>query len=120
MDCRKRIILLLSVLVTIFLSWCNQVSEAIVAFGHVVGMTGGSETALAREAGLHFSAVAFSINYGAGLKYSILKVEKTGLEKTLPELIQLFIETLRAPFEQNCNCDQAIHYSENPKIDLFA
>ncbi|MEN8241614.1 MAG: MTAP family purine nucleoside phosphorylase [Chloroflexota bacterium] len=88
--------------------------------GHVVGMTGGTETALAREAGLHFSAVAFSINYGAGLKYSELTVDKTGLDKTLPELMQLFIEALRAPFKQTCNCDQAIHYSENPKINLFA
>lgn len=87
--------------------------------GDVVGMTGGSETALAREAGLHFAAVAFSINYGAGLKYSELTVEKTGLDKTLPELMELFVETLRTPFEPKCICDRAIHFSENPKIDLY-
>lgn len=87
--------------------------------GHVVGMTGGTEAALAREAGLHFSAVAFSINYGAGLKHSTLTVERTGLDKTLPELMQLFIETLRSPFDQICACDAAVHYSEDPKIDIF-
>ena len=85
----------------------------------VVGMTGATETALAREAGLHFAAVAFSVNYGAGLKHSVMKIEEEGLDDKLAQLIQIFIEALRSPFEQQCNCDDAIYYSEKPKIDLF-
>ena len=88
--------------------------------GDVIGMTGGTETALAREAGLHFAAVAFSVNYGAGLKHSVMKIEETGLEDRLATLMQIFIQALRRPFDQKCICDSAIHISEAPKIDLFA
>ena len=87
--------------------------------GDVVGMTGATETALAREAGLHFAAVAFSVNYGAGLKYSVMKLEEEGLDEKLAKLMAIFIEALRSPFEQQCNCDAAVMYSEMPKVDLF-
>lgn len=87
--------------------------------GDVVGMTGATETALAREAGLHFAAVAFSVNYGAGLKHSVMKIEEAGLDEKLAELITIFIDTLQAPFEQQCICDSAVMYSEKPKINLF-
>lgn len=85
----------------------------------VIGMTGGSETALAREAGLHFAAVAYSINYGAGLKDASMKIEKADLDVRLPQLMQLVLEALRKPFEPECICDHAVHYSEEPKVDLF-
>jgi 5'-methylthioadenosine phosphorylase len=35
--------------------------------GDVVGMTGVPEIPMARELGLHYAAVAYSINYAAGL-----------------------------------------------------
>jgi 5'-methylthioadenosine phosphorylase len=88
--------------------------------GEVIGMTGGTETSLAREAGLHFAAIAFSINYGAGLKHSVMTIEQEGLDVKLAKLMQIFIRALRSPFEQQCICDSAVHYSEEPKIDLFA
>ena len=87
--------------------------------GDVIGMTGGTETALAREAGLHFAAVAYSINYGAGLKHSVMTIDKTGLDEKLGQLMMLFIEALRTPFVQNCICDSAVHYSAEPQINLF-
>lgn len=87
--------------------------------GDVIGMTGGTEAALAREAGLHFAAVAYSINFGAGLKNSVMVIEEEGLDEKLNQLIKILHEALRRPFEQVCICDSAVHYSEKPKIDLF-
>jgi len=87
--------------------------------GDVIGMTGATETALAREAGLHFAAVAYSINYGAGLKNSVMTIDKSGLDEKLAQLMALFIEALRSPFEQNCICDDAILFTAEPKINLF-
>lgn len=87
--------------------------------GDVIGMTGGSEAALAREAGLHFAAVAYSINYGAGLRDTSMKIERADLDVRLPMLMRILIEALRSPFEQECICDSAVHYSEEPKINLF-
>lgn len=87
--------------------------------GDVIGMTGGTETALAREAGLHYAAVAFSINYAAGLKHRMIKVEKPGFEENILRLTSLFIEVFRGKFDQHCPCDDAVHMSEPPKINLF-
>ena len=87
--------------------------------GDVIGMTGGTETALAREAGLHYGAVAFSINYGAGLRHTEITFEKPGLDENIGKLLMLIIKSLRAPLEMDCVCAQAVRYSEDPKIDLF-
>lgn len=87
--------------------------------GDVIGMTGGTETALAREAGLHYGAVAFSINYGAGLRHTEITFEKPGLDENLTTLLMLMIETLRTGDDFKCGCDRAVRYSEDPKIDLF-
>lgn len=87
--------------------------------GDVVGMTGATEAALAREAGLHYAGVAFSINYAAGLKHSAIKFERPGLDEKLPQLMGIYIAAFRNPFEQICNCDSAVFYSEDPKINLF-
>ena len=87
--------------------------------GDVIGMTGGTETALAREAGLHYAGVAFSINYGAGLRHSEITFEKPGLDQNLGKLLMLIIEALRTSLEFDCGCDTAVLYSEDPKIDLF-
>ena len=87
--------------------------------GDVVGMTGATEAALAREAGLHFAAVGISINYGAGLRNSLITIEEDGLAEKQARLMSIFIRALRSPFEPQCNCDSAVHYSAQPKIDLF-
>jgi len=87
--------------------------------GDVIGMTGGTETALAREAGLHYAGVAFSINYAAGLKHQMITIEKPGFEENVLRLTSLIIAVFRGEFEQSCPCDSAVHMSEAPKINLF-
>jgi len=87
--------------------------------GDVVGMTGGSEVTLAREAGIHFAGVAYSVNYGAGLIDTSMKIENADLDVRLPQLIDILIESLRSPFNQKCICDTAVHFTEKPKLDLF-
>lgn len=88
--------------------------------GDVIGMTGASETTLAREAGLHFAAVAYSVNYGAGLMDSTMKIEKNGLHERLNKLLSILIQALREPFTPQCICDSAVYFSEQPKIDIFS
>lgn len=87
--------------------------------GDVVGMTGATETALAREAGLHFCAVAYSINYGAGLMSDKIKFERKGLSTKTDELIGIFISVLQSPFDQKCICDQAVKFSQDSSINPF-
>jgi 5'-methylthioadenosine phosphorylase len=87
--------------------------------GDVIGMTGGPEAALAREAGLHFAAAAYSVNYGAGLKHSVMKIEKSGLSVKLEKLVSILIEALRQPFIPQCICDSAVHYCAKPTTNLF-
>jgi purine nucleoside phosphorylase len=87
--------------------------------GDVIGMTGGTEAALAREAGLHFAGVAFSINYAAGLKHALITIEKPGFEENIRRLTALIIAVFRGDFVKNCPCDNAVHMSEPPKINLF-
>jgi len=87
--------------------------------GDVIGMTGGTEAALAREAGLHYAAVAYSINYGAGLKNTVMMIEEEGLDKKLNQLMVILLEALKSPFNQVCICDSAVYFSEKPKVNLF-
>jgi len=88
--------------------------------GDVIGMTGATETTLAREAGLHYAAVAYSVNYGAGLKTSIMKIEKKGLEEKLHTLLSILIKSLQMPFKPTCICESAVYFNEQPKLDLFS
>ena len=73
--------------------------------GDVVGMTGVPEIPLARELGLHYAAVAYSINYGAGLKSERMTFVETGLKELKAGLITLFVDTLRAPELSPCDCE---------------
>jgi 5'-methylthioadenosine phosphorylase len=71
--------------------------------GDVVGMTGVPEAPLARELGIHYAAVAYSINYGAGLVGPI-EFEDSGKEERQRALISLFLDALDAPFQVPCAC----------------
>ena len=82
-------------------------------------MTGVAEAALARKDRLHFVSVAYSINYGAGLKNTVMRMEEGGLDQKLNQLMRMLIEVLMSPFEQVCIYDSAVYYSEKPKVDLF-
>jgi 5'-methylthioadenosine phosphorylase len=85
--------------------------------GDVVGMTGVPEAPLARELGLHYAAVAFSINYAAGLQSGQIEIHDTGkdLESVKARLISLFIEALRTPELPPCNCESCKLFYHPPQ-----
>lgn len=82
--------------------------------GDVVGMTGVPETPLARELGLHYAAVALSINWGAGIKSS-LEVVREGLEEIRAAMLDLFVEVLRSPSLPPCGCQRASFVVKPPQ-----
>ncbi|HVN56071.1 MAG TPA: S-methyl-5'-thioinosine phosphorylase [Anaerolineaceae bacterium] len=71
--------------------------------GDVVGMTGVPEVSLARELGIHYAAVAYSINYGAGLAGPIT-FDDSGKAERQKALVDLFIDALASPFRVPCTC----------------
>lgn len=73
--------------------------------GDVVGMTGVPEMPLAREAGLHYSGVAYVINYGAGLEKQKMEFISGGLSELKEQLLLLMLDTLRLPSLDGCDCE---------------
>lgn len=74
--------------------------------GDVVGMTGVPEAVLARELGIHYAAVALSVNWGAGL-HGPIKIEREGLERIRTTALSLFIDALQVPLLGSCGCETA-------------
>lgn len=73
--------------------------------GDVVGMTGIPEATLARELGLCYAAVAFSVNWAAGFEETIQFVaDSDSFDKIKANMMALFIETLTTTSDANC-CD---------------
>jgi len=73
--------------------------------GDVVGMTGVPEATLARELGLCYAAIAFSVNWAAGIEKTIHIVgDSDNFDKIKSNIPALFIETLRTTSDQDC-CD---------------
>jgi 5'-methylthioadenosine phosphorylase len=73
--------------------------------GDVVGMTAVPEIPLARELGLHYAAIAISVNWGAGLK-GALKIEEQGLKERRSSLLDLCLEVLQSPLDMKCSCQE--------------
>ena len=73
--------------------------------GDVVGMTCVPEAPLAREAGLHYAALAFSINWGAGLHTEKIEFHEEGIIELKQKILGLFIETLRTSELAACHCE---------------
>ena len=73
--------------------------------GDVVGMTGIPEATLARELGLCYAAVAFSVNWAAGIEETIQFVaDSDSFDKIKANILALFIETLKTTSDADC-CD---------------
>jgi 5'-methylthioadenosine phosphorylase len=74
--------------------------------GDVIGMTGIPEATLARELGLCYSAVAFSVNWAAGIEKTIHFVgHSKEFGEIISNLLALFIETLKTTSNADC-CNQ--------------
>jgi 5'-methylthioadenosine phosphorylase len=82
--------------------------------GDVVGMTGVPEVTLAREMGMHYAAVARSVNWAAGVEQTIEFVEE-GWEETHESLISLFMNVLEKPLNLECPCQNSIIMSRPPE-----
>ncbi|MDF1512534.1 MAG: S-methyl-5'-thioinosine phosphorylase [Anaerolineae bacterium] len=69
----------------------------------VVGMTGIPEATLAKELGLCYSAVAFSVNWAAGIEEKIHFVgDSTEFDEIKSKILTLFIRTLETTSDENC------------------
>ncbi len=75
--------------------------------GDVVGMTGMPEAALARELGLHYAAVAYSINWAAGLTAQI-EIVREGISDLVFRLLALMIEALQSQDLEPCLCAEPV------------
>jgi 5'-methylthioadenosine phosphorylase len=74
--------------------------------GDVIGMTGIPEATLARELGFCYSAVAFSVNWAAGIEKTIRFVgDSEQFGKITKNLLALYIETLKTTTDMDC-CNQ--------------
>ena len=74
--------------------------------GHVVGMTAVPEVSLSRELGIHYAAVAISVNWGAGFKGD-LEVDTESPRTLRPSLLSLFIDVLRTIRLEPCHCESS-------------
>jgi 5'-methylthioadenosine phosphorylase len=75
--------------------------------GDVVGMTGMPEVTLARELGMHYAAVAYSINWAAGLE-SQIEIVREGIPDLVFRLLALMLETLQSQDLQPCECAEPL------------
>lgn len=74
--------------------------------GDVVGMTGVPEVTLAHEAGIHYAALAYSINWAAGVENKTVIVTE-GVAEMKAKMIALLVQTLREPVALACGCESA-------------
>ncbi len=74
--------------------------------GDVVGMTGVPEVSLAHEVGIHYAALAYSINWAAGLEASVSIVSE-GIAAVRENMLALMVRTLQEPPELTCGCENA-------------
>ena len=73
-----------------------------------VGMTGATETALVREAGIHLAAVSYSINWAAGIKEDLEFISDEEIEKGKNILTEIALEVLfDRPGTCRCHEDQS-------------
>ncbi len=73
--------------------------------GDIVGMTGIPEATLARELDICYAAVAFSVNWAAGVEETINFVgDSESFDSLKANILSLFIETLITTSDEDC-CD---------------
>ncbi len=84
--------------------------------GDVVGMTGVPEVVLARELGMHYASVAYSINWAAGLEEEMTFVGDEMAE--LKQLLSLLlVNTIKSIEVLDCRCNEAVMIMHQPQIN---
>ena len=84
--------------------------------GDVVGMTGIPEVVLAKELGMHYASIAYSINWAAGIEEEMIFVSHE-MQDIRQRLAFLLVEALRSFKEPDCNCENAVMMMHSPKPD---
>lgn len=82
--------------------------------GDVVGMTGVPEVVLARELNMHYAAVAYSINWAAGLADS-LEFVSGNMAEVRQKLASLLVRTLQELETLDCSCENAVMVMHPPE-----
>lgn len=85
--------------------------------GEVVGMTGVPEVVLARELGMHYASVAYSINWAAGIEEEMSFVGDD-MSETKQLLALLLVNTLKSVEKLDCRCGEAVMMMHPPKSSL--
>jgi 5'-methylthioadenosine phosphorylase len=82
--------------------------------GDVVGMTGVPEVVLARELNMHYAAIAYSINWAAGLEKEMEFVSEK-MQEIRQKLAALVIHTLQELKNLDCGCEKAVMFMHPPE-----
>jgi len=82
--------------------------------GDIVGMTGVPEVVLARELGMHYAALAYSINWASGLSESMEFLDDQ-VDDLRFRMVSLLVRVLQEPFELDCSCENALMVMHSPE-----
>lgn len=82
--------------------------------GEIVGMTGVPEVVLARELGMHYAAIAYSINWAAGVEKEMTFVSSQ-MDDIRKKIGALLVHTVQEKIEFNCNCEHACMMMHPPE-----
>jgi 5'-methylthioadenosine phosphorylase len=80
----------------------------------VVGMTGVPEVNLARELGIHYASVSYSINWAAGIENQIGLVTE-GVSDLLASLVGLMLKSIQQTDELDCECTRSVMMIKPPE-----
>jgi len=83
--------------------------------GDVIGMTCIPEVPLARELGIHYAALAISVNWGAGLRSSRFQTEYVDFDEKLLKIVSLLNEILPVSEFSSCPCESAVLWTHKPE-----
>ncbi len=84
--------------------------------GDLVGMTGVPEVVLAKELGMHYASVAYSINWAAGLEEEITFVSDQ-MGSLREKLTRLLLAILMDIPDFGCKCEDAVMMMHAPKSE---
>jgi 5'-methylthioadenosine phosphorylase len=82
--------------------------------GDVVGMTGVPEVVLARELNMHYAAVAYSINWAAGLQEK-MEFVSGNMAEVRQKLAVLLVRSLQELKTFDCSCADALMVMHVPE-----
>lgn len=74
--------------------------------GDIVGMTGVPEVVLAHELGIHYAALAYSMNWATGIEKKVVLVGGN-LPAVKQKMVTLLVRVMQEPVVFDCGCESA-------------